>query len=249
MLNVLVGLLCAATWATSSILLKQLSRKLDPFTLNAPRSLIGGLAMLLLTLTTGRATAYSSLTLEKLLFLWGSVWVGGGIGDTFYLLSLPRIGVSRAFPIASSYPAFTLLFGLLFLGDQVSVALVGGMALVLAGLLVITRSKLPSDVTSTRPMQVGGILFAVICSVCWAISMILLAPGLKGLDQIMVASVRTPALSLILWGVVAARGSWRRYATLERGDWILLVAGGLVGWGLGSILFLLSVSLLGPARA
>ena len=55
MTGVLVGLLCAAAWAVGSITLKNLSRKLDPFTLNASRSLVAGLAMLVATLATGRA--------------------------------------------------------------------------------------------------------------------------------------------------------------------------------------------------
>ena len=103
MIGVVVGLLCATTWACGSILIRDLSRKLDPFTLNAPRALVGGLTMLAVALATGR-TQYSSVNMEQLFFLLASVGVGGGIGDTFYVRSLTRIGVSRAFPVASTYP-------------------------------------------------------------------------------------------------------------------------------------------------
>ena len=246
---VLIGLLCAATWAGGSIMIRDLSRKLDPFTLNAPRALVGGLAMFLLALTTGRTQNYHTLTTEKLLFLLGSVGIGGGIGDSFYVLSLARIGVSRAFPIASIYPAITLLFGLTFLQEQITAGVGVGMALVLVGIVLISRPARIKGVPAPSSLSEPGVAFALVAALCWAISMVLIAPGIQGLDEIMVASVRTPALSLVLWGVVALRGTAPKLKALTRHDWVILIVGGFIGWGLGSVLFLLSVSLLGATRA
>lgn len=249
MLGVLVGLLCATTWATGSILMKDLSKKLDPFTLNAPRSLIGGMAMLALTLTTGRNSGYQAITWERLAFLLGSVWVGGGIGDTFYVRSMMQIGVSRAFPIASIYPAFTLVFGLFFLQEALDVGVIVGVVLVILGVILVGRPR-------TRLMGGGhegvgswGVVLALLAGVCWAVSTVLIAPGAQGLDSVMVASIRVPALSLLLWGIVAARGTAPKLLTLSRREWAILVVGGFIGWGLGSVLFVLSVALLGPTRS
>jgi drug/metabolite transporter (DMT)-like permease len=99
--GILMGLLTAASWASSSILMRDLARKLDPFTLNAPRVLIGGLAALLITLATGRAAGYQAITSEQMLLMVGSMIVGGGLGDTLYTASLARIGVARSYPIAT----------------------------------------------------------------------------------------------------------------------------------------------------
>ena len=52
MSGILVGLLCAASWAVGSIMMRDLARKLDPFTMNAPRATVGGLVMLAITLLT-----------------------------------------------------------------------------------------------------------------------------------------------------------------------------------------------------
>jgi drug/metabolite transporter (DMT)-like permease len=76
-----------------------------------------------------------------------------------------------------------------------------------------------------------------------------LGPGMEGLDSIMVASFRTPALALVLFGIVAMRGTFPKLKALTRRDWVILVVGGIIGWGLGSMLFLLSVQLVGPTRA
>jgi len=249
MVGVLVGLLCALTWAVSSVLMKDLARKLDPFTLNAPRSLIGGLSMFLLTLAMGKTAAYQALTPEKIFFLLASICIGGGIGDTFYIYSLARIGVSQAFPLASTYPALTLLFGMFFLHEEVSLGIVGGLVLVLGGIWLISRPPASRAQDAARVIKGSGVALALVASFCWAVSMSLLGAGMKGLDPIMVASVRAPALSLVLWGIVALRRSASTLAKLSRHEWVILIAGALIGWGLGSVLFLTTVVLCGPTRA
>jgi drug/metabolite transporter (DMT)-like permease len=246
MIGVVVGLLCATTWACGSILIRDLSRKLDPFTLNAPRALVGGLTMLMVALATGR-TQYTSVNTQQLFFLLASVGVGGGIGDTFYVRSLTRIGVSRAFPVASIYPAITLILGMIFLREQPSLTIVLGLALVVGGILLIGRRK-TIDLAS-KAIDSAGLSFALIAALAWALSYTLLGPGMEGLDSIMVASFRTPALALVLFGIVAMRGTFPKLKALTRRDWVILVVGGIIGWGLGSMLFLLSVQLVGPTRA
>lgn len=249
MLGVAVGLLCALTWACGSLLIRDLARKLDPITLNAPRMLIGGLAMLALTLATGRQTDYVLLTPERLFYLIGSMIIGGGVGDALYIASMARIGVCRSFPIANAYPAVTLLIGVLFLHEAVSAPVVAGLFLVLGGIYLVGRPyQDPLAPAETKP-DPSGVTLALMAAVCWAGSMVMVAPGIQGLDVLMAASVRTPTMALILWAVVAARRTWPQLVALSRREWLLIIVGGLVGWGLGSVFFLLAVSLAGPTRA
>lgn len=249
MLGVLVGLLCAASWAGGSILLKDLSKKLDPFTLNAPRALVGGLIILFLALATGQTQGYQQVTGDKLLLMIASIGVGGGIGDAFYISSISRIGVSRAFPISSTYPAFTLLAGLIFLQEEITPALIGGLVVITAGVLLSSGPSTDAPGDNSAVMQKGGVWLALLASLCWAVSMIMLAPAIEGLNSIMVASIRTPALALILSGVVATRDGISQLKELTKKDWWFLILGGIIGWGLGSLLFVAAVALLGPTRA
>ncbi len=248
MLGIFVGLLCALTWAVGSITMRDLARKLDPITLNAPRTLVGGLAMLALVFATGRQGGYATITPLQLLFMVGSVAVGGGIGDALYVTSLARIGVSRAFPIASIYPALTLVLGVLFLHEVVSAGIVAGLVLVMCGVVLISRI---SGVMAQpqRQASASGVSFALGAAAFWAVSMLMIAPGIQGHDSILVASVRVPALSIALWAITIARGSWRKLGALSRREWVILLVGGLIGWGLGSTLFVLTVALIGPTQA
>ncbi|OGO06630.1 MAG: hypothetical protein A2Y73_06945, partial [Chloroflexi bacterium RBG_13_56_8] len=158
-----------------------------------------------------------------------------------------RIGVSRAFPIASTYPAVALVFGLVFLHERVDAAVVVGLLLVLGGVILVSRPHF--DLEAERgAFMTWGIPFALLAAFSWGAATVLLGPGIEGLDVIMVASIRTPALSLMLWGIVALRGTFPRLLTLSRTEWLTLIVGGLVAWGLGSFFFLRAVSLIGPTR-
>lgn len=247
MSGIVMGLLCAASWAIGSVMMRDLSRKLDPFTLNAPRTTVGGLAMLAITLLSGRSAGYGAVTLPELGFMLGSMLVGGGIGDTLYVISLKRIGVSRAFPISSIYPAITVLLGVAFLSESLSLRLVAGMVLVVVGVVLISYQ--PRYQTLPEDGATGGVAAALGAAVMWAVAAILVAPGIAGHDTIMVASIRVTALAIALWLVVALRKTGGLLKQLDWREWVIVAVGGFIGWGLGSMLFVETIAALGPAKA
>ena len=249
MLGIIYGLLCAASWAIGSISMRDLARKLDPFTLNAPRSAIGALSLILIAALTRRTAAYVGIQPSQWALLVGSMLVGGFLGDSVYVLSIARIGVSRSFPIASTYPALTLVLALLLYHQPLTWPLVAGMLLAMLGVIAISRGRAPTSEIPTAQAKTSGILFALAASVLWAVSTTMLEPGLRGLDEIAAAAIRLPVLSLALWLVVAARGTWRELTRLDRREWVTLLVGGLIGWGVGSLLFVLTVAHVGSARA
>jgi DME family drug/metabolite transporter len=247
MSGILVGLLCAASWAIGSVMMRDLARKLDPFTLNAPRVAVGGLTMLAVTFLTGRDAGYAAITWPQLAFMLGSMALGGGVGDSLYVVSLKRIGVSRSFPISSAYPAITVLLGVAFLAESLTGKLIGGLVLVVLGVLLISVKPRRQELAEAG--AVTGVVAALGASLCWAAAMILVAPGIKGHDSIMVASIRVTALAAALWGVVAVRKTAALLWRLNWREWVIVVVGGIIGWGLGSVLFVQAVELLGPSRA
>lgn len=246
--GVVLALLTAMCWAAGSVSMKELSRRLDPFTLNAPRALIAGAALFITSLVTGRAAGFQALTLESVFYMVGSMAIGGVLGDSLYILSMRQIGLSRAYPIAGAYPAITLVFSMLFLGEWASLPLVAGLALVVGGILLISRPQKGSDLSLTPPERRTGVTLALLAGILWAVAVVLLAPGLQGNDPILVASVRVPALALMFWGVVAARRSYHQLRGLGWREWATIAVGSLLGWGLGSVLFVIALAELGATR-
>ena len=249
MLGTLYGLLCAASWAIGSITMRDLSRKLDPFALNAPRVTVGALLLAAIAATTGRLRGYGTMPPEQWTLLVGSMLVGGFLGDSAYVLSIVRIGVSRAFPIAATYPALTLVLAVLLYDEPITWLLILGVLLTIVGVMAISQGRSAASVAELRETKASGITWALAASVLWAASTAMLQPGLRGLDALAAAAIRLPVLALALWIAVAMRGSWPQLAQLTGAEWLTLVVGGLIGWGLGSLLFVMSVKTIGSAMA
>ncbi len=246
-LGIVMGLLCAICWAVGSVSIRNLARKLDPFTLNAPRTLAGAVLTIGLLLATGRTSGLAAITPDKLFYLVASIIVSSVIGDAFYVASIARIGVSRTIPIANAYPALTLILGLIFLHEQLTWPLVLGLLLVTAGIFLVSRQ--PSGSEEGSAPKAPRFPYAAAAAVFWAAGMIMVAPGLQGVDALAASAVRTPALSLVLWLIVLVRRSYRQLAGLTRREWVTLIVGGAIGWGLGNLFFMQAVSILGPTRA
>jgi len=249
MLGTLYSLLCAASWAVGSVTMRDLSRKLDPFTLNAPRTTAGALLLVLTAAITGRLNGYATLTADRWALLLGSMLIGGFLGDSAYILSIVRIGVSRAFPIAATYPALTLILAVLLYDQPITWLLAVGVVLTIAGVVAISQERGAVSAEASPATKASGIAFALVASVLWAAAAIMLQPGLRGLDTLAAAAVRLSVLALALWVAVAARGSWRQLKQLTAAEWLTIIVGGVIGWGLGSLFFVASVALIGSARA
>jgi len=248
MIGLLFGLATALAWAIGSILIKGLSGRLDPITLNAPRAAVGAVFLLLMVLVTGRASGFQDLSTTQVIVMIASMVIGGGLGDTFYIMSMSRIGLSRAYPIAETYPALTLALGLLFFDETTTPQVLVGLVLVVAGVMLLSRPDASQDVTARESNDVWGVALALLAAVCWAASGVILGAVLEGSDSLVVASIRLPALALLFWGVVGVRKTAPTLRILSRREWLNLIIGGLVGWGLGSLFFVMTLSEIGATR-
>ena len=247
MSGVVIALLCALSWAIGSVSMRNLSTKVDPFTLNAPRTLVGAISMIVAMYATGSQSGIADVTLTKYAYMVIALLVGAGIGDSLYVGSMSRIGVSLSFPISSTYPIITLMLSFFFLQESLSITIIAGLVLALVGLLLICRRD-KSQQENAVP-QKTGILMSFGAAILWAISAIILKPGIEGIDAVVVSAIRMPVLSLFFWLVSIISGKVGTLWKLSLREWLTIVFGGLIGWGAGSILFVQAVAMLGPTRA
>ncbi|NLV74215.1 MAG: DMT family transporter [Chloroflexi bacterium] len=245
--GVAAGLLCAFCWAVGSVSFRNIAHKLDPFSLNAPRTLAAGLLMLIMLALSGHMGEIATIPPRNLFYLIISIAVTAAIGDAFYVTSIRKMGLSRTIPIANAYPALTMGLAVLFLNETITWTLAVGLVLVMIGVVLVSR---PNGGTAADKGELkAGLSYALITALFWAAGMVLTAPGMEGIGALAASAVRTPALSLMLWAVVLVRRSYRQYAALTRREWVILIVGGLIGWGFGNLFFVAAVSLLGATRA
>jgi len=252
-LGTLLAIAQAIVWSTATMFLRRLSTRLDPFLVNGLRASVGLMVIVPLVFISGAQADYALITPLRLLYLAGSITIGGVFGDAIYIMSLKKLGVSRAFPITNSYPLFTVLFSYFLLGEPVGVLMLVGMALVMLGVYLVARPRGQVQTGATTaplsPRQVWqGVLMAVGAAVTWGFSSTLLALGVRGINSIVANTVRVPFVVILSLLIGAIRGGFRDIK-FDRSLLVSLLGAGILGWGIGGSLYVTSVQLAGASRA
>jgi len=177
-----------------------------------------------------------------------SMIIGIVIGDAMYFLSQERIGVSRAFPIAMSYPLLVYLLTAAFLGEPVILQRILGAVATVVGVSLIARADQPENAKergrwSERDKQVGFAL-AIFTALAWALSDAIFQFGLISVGAAESNFFRMLVVSLILVPIffISLRGNRKLPSGRTTG---LALVTGLVGVGFSLIAYSYAVKFVG----
>jgi drug/metabolite transporter (DMT)-like permease len=151
----------------------------------------------------------------------------------------------------SAMPLFTLAAAILFLGEKVTWSLILGTGLVLGGIyLIIEPGRRRRHLQTNLPPEKRrmGVSLVICASLLWAISISLLKLGLQGVSLILANGVRLPLAALVLLLLILWQKSPPQPTTPKFKDVALGAITGLLGFGLGGILFLQAILYAGAAK-
>jgi len=257
-----IALLSALLWAFASVVMGWGVKRLHVIPLNLIRCVVSTTFFWSLLPFFGGMKAVAAIPAEQWLWLFLSVVMLLIVGDLLYFRSLDMVGVSWAMPVASINPLWAVLLAALFIDEPLSWSLLAGTLLVIAGLVLVSRSTNNDGAVAGRRQRIG-LLLALLTSVAWAIGQVILKPAAAGLDPVVVNSVRQPVASLMMLGlgltrdqwpsrhqhaVHVTRGTWKDPRELDRRSWLTIIVASLVGTGMGSLLFVLAIQMIGAGR-
>ncbi|MFN2154179.1 MAG: EamA family transporter, partial [Anaerolineae bacterium] len=165
------ALACALLWALSSALLKSQTHKIHVVFLGALRTIPALLIYWGIVLFTGRVGELLNLPVRSWAYLAGSTLIGLVVGDSIYFQSMKLIGLSRAMPLSTTYPFFTMLLSLLFLDERFGWTVIGGAVLIAGGgyLLALHRGKERLvESQAVRRVNSVGVVLALCAALCWS---------------------------------------------------------------------------------
>src|SRR6185436_2182006 len=94
-----------------------------------------------------------------------------GLGDTLFLTSTHRLGVPAALAIASTYPLWAVIAGMVLFGEPAPASRIAGVAVVVVGTIaVILAGVRRTGGYSDRRAFAQGVLMASATSCLWAIN-------------------------------------------------------------------------------
>lgn len=250
-LGIIFAFAQAFAWSCTSIVLRNLSTRLDPFLVNGVRAVFGMIVLIPILLLTANLQDFAQISPTALVYLIGSVVLGGVFGDALYVMSLKSLGVGAAFPISNSFPLFTVIFSALLLGTQVEWPTLVGMVLILGGIYFVARPRGSVEDNAvpkpSRPLLLG-VLTALGAAVLWGLNTVVMSMGIEGINGAVANTVRMPAVILISFLAAAWRGQTGTLRTIDRRTMQLLILAGILGWGFSAYFWVMAVQLAGPSK-
>ncbi len=127
--------LAPASYAIGGVLVKRLAREIPPQSLAFGSQLLAGMALApLLFLPSSRGLPTSGSV--GLLVLFGVLC--SGVAYLIYYRLMQKIGPTKTLTVTFLMPVFGILWGVLFLAEPVTLPLLGGSLVILAGTSLVT---------------------------------------------------------------------------------------------------------------
>ena len=135
---------------------------------------------------------------EAALLLMASGAMGFAIGDALFFAALPRCGVQTAAMVGLINVPIAVLMGWVWLDQALSPAVLGSMAVVLAGVGLVLTERGSKDEARSRT---SGVLLALVAAVFWASSTISGHAAIQGVDPFVGAVVRLAGALIACFGM------------------------------------------------
>ncbi len=254
MIGELAAIGAAITWAIAPILYRNALEGTNPISANIVRCISNGIVLFMLLISLGYASIMTSLPTWVIGLTVVSGVIGLGLGDTLYMAGLKTLGVSRAVPLASTYPLFGLIWAIFFLGEPLSFFAIAGAIAIVAGIWLLSRHNAVDSASLTRKQLLFGVGASLSTAVIWSVSLtlmdVIVASGLNGLgDNFAIITVRISSLALLFAAFSPFIDRGRGFLKIGKKGIILLCVGGLVANGLGWLLMNYSFLYLPESQA
>jgi drug/metabolite transporter (DMT)-like permease len=187
----LLALGAAMAWAIGVILFRKSCETVHPIALNLFKN---SLAFVLypITMILLKVPFFPDVPLMTYIVLISSGVLGMGMADTFYLMSLQRLGAGLLAIITTIYAPTVIILSMIFLDERLTLLQLVGVALIMVAVYIVTKTskKNKAKRSISKDDLVKGVLFAMISTIVMAFSVILIKPVMGELNLIWATEVR-----------------------------------------------------------
>ena len=237
-LPVLCALGAAVLFGASTPFAKLLAVSVNPVLLAGLLYLGSGTGLLVLRTVRDRGFAPVHLVAGDWAWLAGTILAGGVIAPVLLLLGLARASAADASLLLNLEAVFTAVIAWVVLREATERRVVLGMALIVAGGVVLALPGPGGTHGATR----GGLAVVGAC-LCWAIDNNL-TRRISAADALFIAAAKGSVAGLTNLLLALALGAWLPSLAVGLGAMAL----GFLGYGISLVLFVLALRGLGAAR-
>ncbi len=247
--GILFALTTAFCWALVPLIYRRNMVGITFQEMNAVRAFGFTGTMILIVLATRPESLTALPSGGIFLLILGSTLLGNIIGDVLYMKTIHVLGVSKSVAITSIYPLIVTATSVLWLGESVTLKVLGGTLSIILGLNLLRRET-GKDVQTSDGSSGKGFLLGVMTACCWGFSIpvtrwILLSGALDSVALNYWRSIVFLPVAWIVWTYRSALGlhPWKRVFTLTRKNWLELNAAGAIALAIGGTFLTLALKL------
>ncbi|MFP4571661.1 MAG: DMT family transporter [Desulfobacterales bacterium] len=253
MLGIAFSLITAMAWASSAVINKFLTTRIDILSINTLRLWVGAVILIVFVLFTGRVEVLLGTPLNQMFLIAIAGLISFSIGDTAYIKSLSFIDVSRGFPIAQcTFPVLTMFVAVFFLKEPFSLINIFGGFLVVGGvyIVVVLGGRIPAASAAMKKADARGVLLAFMAAASWTTGATLLKLGVTDVDPFVAAAIRIPisALGLTLFVLSRQKGTVLQFKRYGFYNIALAAGGGVLSYGVASVALVVAMQLIGAGK-
>jgi len=218
----------AVIWAVAVIFYRVGGRKAHPLALSLFKNALAA-AVLLATLAGLGLPLFPPLPLRHYALMILSGIIGIALSDTIFFMALNKLGAELTAIVDCAYVPFVIGLSFLVLGERISLAQAGGVALIVAAVALISGRR--GDAQIPRRDLRSGVALGILAMLLSAVGIVVMKPLLPEDSVVWAGLVRTVGGLAAMAGVVAVRRRRRELlAPLASGPTLaVLVPAALLG--------------------
>ena len=229
--------LASVLWSLVPAAIQRFGRCLGAASITFFRALSASLFLLPLTIVFGKGLGGCSI--YALIAAVASAIIAPGIGDYAYTKAIKLVGGSLAVIVSYTYIFVASASSALLLGESISLSTALGAVLAFAGVVIAVYG-------CSERRSIVGLVYAAIASLAWGLGAPILKVAAESIDVYTLSLLRLCVITLM----------FAPFAYIERGRFrdaakeiaIVSLATGVLGWGLGMVLFIYSIDLIGVSK-
>jgi len=265
-----IAILASLSFVLSNILFRKVDSEASPTFINSFRTFVGVITFVLIAVIYGFFYQIFDLSVVIWLLLILSFIFGQVIGDTAYFEAQKNLGTTKAMAISMTYPIFTYLLSMLFLGQEFELKFIISLVLIGSGVLVLGKfrkqnlvekndeesSPLSPNTSITKKSSIIAISFGLLASFGWAAGIVVTEYATTQIDLLLQTGSRTsilgniirfPAALLILLAMTY-REDKHPFQNKSKKTWIILSFAALIGTSVGAFLYTEAVRTAGASK-
>ena len=208
----------------TAILVKIGVEDTDSHLLTALRTIVVLIFSWIMVFVVGSQRTISEVSPKTLLFLCTS-GITTGASWLCYFHALQIGDVNKVVPIDKSSVVLTILLGVLFLGEPMSVSKGICVILIAAGTYLMIEKKQGTE--EGKKKSKSAILYALLSAVFASLTALLSKIGIVGIESNLGTALRTIIVLIMAWLIVVAGGKQKQIKDVSRKSWTFIILSGI----------------------